>query len=78
MGDQQQRYFFLVEVVFQPFHHFNIQVVGGFIHDQQYMFVFKADIDQGLGQRHPFALAAGEGAGQSDGDDGYSVSRVSV
>ena len=44
--------------MFQPFHHFHIEVVGRFVHDQQYVFVFKADIDQGFGQGYPFALSA--------------------
>jgi hypothetical protein len=61
MGDQQQGDILFAEIMFQPFHHLDIQVVGRLIHDQQHMLVLKPDVDQGPGQGHPFTLSAAEG-----------------
>ena len=61
MGDQQERDFFLVEIMLQPFDHVYVQVVGRFVHDQQHMLVLEADVDEGLGKGHPFTLSPGKG-----------------
>ncbi len=62
MGHQQERFLLLVEIVFQPFHHLHVEMVGRLVHDQQHMFVLEADIDKCFGQGYPFPLTAGEGA----------------
>ena len=64
MGDEEEGDLLLVEVVFEPFHHFDIKVVGGLVHDQQHMFGFEADVDQGPGKGDPFPLTTGQFAGR--------------
>ena len=77
MRNQQQCYFFLVQIMLQPFYHFNIQVVGRFIHYQQHMLVLKTDINQCFGKCHAFALAAAEVYLLVVSDE-YSVCPISV
>src|SRR4051812_21741250 len=48
--------------MFQPLNHFNIEMVGGFIHNEQYMLVLKANVDKGFGKGNSFPLSSTQGA----------------
>ncbi len=50
MGNEEEGHMLLVEVMFEPFYHLHIEVVGGLIHNEQYVFVFKTNINEGFGQ----------------------------
>ena len=53
VGDHQQRHGRSPEKVFEPFHHFQIQVVGRFVQNEQFGFA-----DKYVGQCYPFELTS--------------------
>ena len=56
MGDEQQRAAVAVEQAFQPFDGGEVEMVGGFVEQQQFRLG-----DQGASQGDPLLLAAGQG-----------------
>jgi len=53
----------------QPFHHLHIEMVGGFVHDQQDVLMLETDIDECSRKRYAFPLASRQRAGRFAEDD---------
>ncbi len=60
VGYQQQSDFGFGKIIFEPFYHFHIEVVGGLVHNQQGMPVFCLGFGKEFCQRHTLDLSAGQ------------------